>query len=247
MNTLLILGGTQEAYQLAQALADAPVPGLPQVLTSLAGVTVHPRQPAGSLRVGGFGGVAGLKAFLRSEPISRVVDATHPFAAQISQHAQQATTSLGVPLLRLERPAWVPEPGERWLRVPDLEAASDWLEAHPGRVFLTTGERGWEGFRKCNGSHFWVRTLKAPDPEAWPEAVFVQQRGPFSVEAERAWLEAQQISVLVSKNSGGSATRAKLEAARQLQLPVLMIERPELPDVPTVETVEAALLWLRRG
>ncbi len=245
--TLLILGGTQEAYQLAEALAAEPIPRLGTVLTSLSGATAKPRLPAGALRVGGFGGVAGLAAFFREASVHQVVDATHPFAAQMSTQAVQACELTKVPLVRLARPAWVPEPDDHWIMLPNLEAAHDWLQEHPGRVFLTVGERGWEVFRSLDGARFWVRTLQAPAPDAWPGASWVQQRGPFSVEAEQAWMEAQSISVLVSKNSGGTATQAKLEAARARSTPVLMIERPVLPEAPTVETVEEALLWLRRS
>ena len=244
-DTILILGGTSEAYGLAKQLVGAARFQHFRVLTSLSGATSNPRRPAGELRLGGFGGADGLVGFLQQENITLLVDATHPFAEQISRNASDASRNANVPLLRLERPSWTPEPKDRWISVPNLAAAAAWLREHPHTVFLTTGIRELDAFRDCPGSGFVIRTITPPQlSEPWPHASFVQARGPFSVEAELQLLRDHNISLLVTKNSGGSATAPKLHAARQLDLPVLMTERPELPLSKTVSEVDAALAWI---
>ncbi len=243
--TILLLGGTAEAYALAERLVREKFARRVRILTSLSGATKIPRLPAGEVRFGGFGGPEGLADFLRQENISLLVDATHPFAEQISRNAALASAATEIPLLRLERPPWVPEPEDRWIPLPNLAAAAAWLREPPHTVFLTTGVCELDVFRDCPGSRFVIRTITPPQlAEPWPHASFVQARGPFSVEAELQLLRDHNISLLVTKNSGGSATAPKLHAARQLDLPVLMTERPELPLSKTVSEVDAALAWI---
>ena len=242
--TILLLGGTAEAYALAERLVREKFARRVRILTSLSGATKTPRLPAGEVRFGGFGGPEGLADFLRQENVSLLVDATHPFAEQISRNAALASAATEIPLLRLERPPWVPEPEDRWISVLNLAAATAWLREHPHTVFLTTGIRELDAFQDCPGSRFVIRTITPPQlAEPWPQATFVQARGPFSVEAELQLLRDHNITLLVTKNSGGTATIPKLHAARQLGLPVLMIERPELPPVETVPDVASAMQW----
>lgn len=222
---VLILGGTAEAWQLASALAGEPT--LAPTL-SLAGRTRDPRPSPIPMRIGGFGGVEGLRGFLRSSGIERVVDATHPFAAQMARHAAQACAAEGVPLLKLTRPPWTAGPGDRWTAVPDLPAAVEALGDVPRRVFLTVG-RGSLAYFTAAAWHFYlVRAIETPDL-ALPNQKLVLQRGPFSVEDESDLLRREGIDVVVTKNSGGRDVEAKLGAARELHLPIIMVERPALP------------------
>ncbi len=258
--TILILGGTFESYTLAECLTSGKCTGKLRILTSLSGATPAPRLPAGDVRFGGFGGVDGLTNFIRRENVTLLVDATHPFAERISHNAVLASSAAEITLLRLERPPWTEVPDDSWISVPSLSAATAWLREHPHRVFLTTGMRGLEAFHDCPGSLFVVRTLSPPElaelcphpdllPEGdrakpWPEATFVQGRGPFSVEDELRLFKKHEISLLVSKNSGGKSTYAKINAARKLQLPVLMIERNEIHHDEKVSNVKDAIGWI---
>jgi precorrin-6A/cobalt-precorrin-6A reductase len=237
---LLILGGTAEAAELADACVAARQF---EVISSLAGRTRVPRRVAGEVRAGGFGGVAGLGAFLQARSIERVVDATHPFAAQIGRHAEAACRSLSIPRLRLLRPPWQPTPGDRWIMVPDLAGAAARLPALGQRVLLTIGHRELAAFAGLDALWFLVRTIEPPAilPR---QALWFSARGPFRLEDEVALLREHRIDALVTKASGGAATYAKLAAARTLGLPVLMVERPPPPPGPLVGTVAAALAWL---
>jgi precorrin-6A/cobalt-precorrin-6A reductase len=239
---LLILGGTAEAVALAEACVARP--GL-EVISSLAGRTRSPTLPPGEVRSGGFGGVAGLAKFLLERTIDRVVDATHPFAAQIGAHAEQACRDVGVARLRLLRPPWRPEPGDRWIEVADLAAAARLLPELGRRAFLTVGQRELEAFA---GLDLWflVRTIEPAGCLPLRRAYWLAGRGPFTVDGEIALLRAHAIDVLVTKASGGAATYAKLVAARRLGLPVVMVRRPLPPPGPVVDSVEAALAWLER-
>jgi precorrin-6A/cobalt-precorrin-6A reductase len=237
---VLILGGTAEAVELAAACAA--VPRL-RIITSLAGRTRTPNLPPGEVRIGGFGGADGLAEFLGTCAIDRVVDATHPFAVRIGRHAEQACRALRVARVRLLRPPWQRQPGDRWILVEDLAEAARCLPAHGGRAFLTVGQRDLEAFA---GLDQWllVRTIeRLPD---WPlrNACWLSARGPFRVEDEILLLRAHAIDVLVTKASGGDATYAKLAAARALGLPVIMVRRPPPPPGPVVDSVGAALAWL---
>jgi precorrin-6A/cobalt-precorrin-6A reductase len=240
--TLLILGGTGEARTLAAA---AVVHGGRRVISSLAGRVSQPLLPAGEVRLGGFGGPDGLAAWLRAEAVTAVVDATHPFAARISASAFVATATAGVPLLVLRRPGWQAQPGDDWTRVPDVPAAAAALEHRDGPVFLTTGRGGLAHFADLP-HRFVIRTVDPPDPPLPADHVLIGSRGPYRLEGERAVLAEHGIRVLVTKDSGGEMTTAKLTAAREAGVPVVMVDRPALPD-PHVETVAdpaAALAWV---
>lgn len=244
MTKVLLLGGSTEASALARAL-DARS-GY-DVTVSYAGRTRARVATPGTVRVGGFGGVDGLAAHLRDERIDLLVDATHPFAARMPHHAAAAALRSGVPTLRICRPAWEPGPADRWQVVPDLHGAADALCAlGPVRVFLTTGRQDLVPFARLRDSWFLVRAIEAPSVQPLPHASVILARGPFHEEQERALLEEHRIDVIVSKNSGGDAAVAKLDAARALGLPVVMVDRPRGPSGPTVTTVEAALAWVEQ-
>jgi len=242
---LLILGGSGEAAGLARALAgDARY----DVTLSLAGRTAEPMPLPGTLRKGGFGGAEGLARVLAEERVDLLIDATHPFAVQMKANAIQAARAAGVPMLAIRRPAWVQREGDRWIMVESLEAAAAAIGEKPRRVFLTTGRMELAPFRRTPQHFYIVRSVEAPASEELPpRAELITARGPFNLEDERALLETHKIEVIVTKNSGGAGAAAKLDAARALSLPVIMVERPDLPEATSVETVADALLWLERA
>lgn len=242
---LLILGGTTEASRLAAALADRTELW---ATVSLAGRTVAPATTPLPVRVGGFGGVEGLAAYLLAEGVAAVVDATHPFAARISAHAVAACARMGVPLLAYSRDPWRPGAGDRWTEVADIAAAVASLQARPpGRVFLTTGRLDLAAFRAAAHHQYLVRTIDPPElGERLPGMELVLGRGPFAVEAEAKLMRRHGTSLLVTKNSGGAASRAKLFAARDLAVPVLMVARPAIPERPTADRLDDVLAWIAR-
>lgn len=241
---VLVLGGTLDASRLAQALAQAGVDGI----FSYAGRTHAPIAQPLPTRVGGFGGVAGLQDFLEAERITHVVDATHPFAAQMSSNAVLACAEAGVPLLALERPAWQAQSGDVWQHVPDIAAAVQALPAEPARVFLAIGRQHLAPFLAC-AQHWYLLRLVDPvlnsvlDLPAQRGHV-VLDRGPFTLEGDRALLQLHGITHVVSKNSGGAGAQAKLMAAWERSLPVILIDRPFIPARPTVSTVEGVCAWM---
>jgi precorrin-6x reductase len=234
----LILGGTAEAVRLAEACAANPEL---EIITSLAGRTRAPNAPPGEIRIGGFGGADGLEHYLRARAIDRLVDATHPFAVRIGQNAEAACRAVGVPRLRLLRPPWQRESGDRWIEVDSLAEAARRLP-RPGRVFLSVGRSDLGAFAG-QGQWFLVRTIE-PAERCLANAHWLSGRGPFRIEDELALLREHAIDVVVTKASGGEATYAKLAAARQLGLPVIMVRRPPPPPGPVVESVADALAWL---
>ncbi|USI72548.1 cobalt-precorrin-6A reductase [Sphingomonas morindae] len=241
MPRCLVLGGTGEASALAAALAAR---GIAAVL-SYAGRTAAPRAQPVPVRIGGFGGADGLAAYLRAERISHVVDATHAFAAQISAHAVTAAAAAGVPLLALTRPAWRPQPGDRWRAVADIAAAVAALAGAQRRVMLALGRMHVAAFAAQPQHFYLLRFIEpAPLPPPLPDHTLLVARGPFTAESEAALMRAHGIDLVVAKNAGGDGAIAKLEAARALGLPVLMIDRPVLPPRAEVETVAAVLRWL---
>lgn len=240
---VLILGGSGEAARLAARLAeDARF----ETLVSLAGVTRRPVPLPVPVVSGGFGGAEGLARFLAEEGIVRVVDATHPFAARMSANAAAACLRAGVPLVRLSRPPWRAAAGDTWIEVADAAVAAAEVRELGERVFLSLGRKELGAFSGLPGIWFLVRLIEAPAaPLPLARYDLVRGRGPFRVEDEIALLKEHRIQALVSKNSGGAATYAKIEAARRLELPVVMLRPPPAPvDVDQVTDVEGALKWL---
>jgi precorrin-6A/cobalt-precorrin-6A reductase len=239
MIRLLILGGTGEALSLARHLAHRADLA---IVSSLAGRVAAPTLPPGTVRIGGFGGVDGLAAYLAAERIGAVVDATHPFAARMSVHAAEACRRAGVPLLAFVRPAWAPGSGDRWQPVADMAAAAALCR---GRVFLTVGRQELAWFA---GSDAWflIRSIDPPDGPLPQAHELVLARGPFGLADEIDLMRAHRIDMIVSKNSGGPATYAKIEAARALGLPVVMVERPARPAADEARSLDEVGAWLDR-
>ena len=239
---ILLLGGTREAVELARALAG--VPGV-ETTYSLAGRTRRPTPVPAAVRTGGFGGPDGLAAYLRDESIDLVVDATHPYAEMMSAHAAVACERESVPRLVLHRPPWTPEPRDRWVDAPDAECAARALPALGKRALLTVGSRELAPYVREQAVAFVVRAVEPPSIALDPARFeVVLARGPFDFESECRLLESRAIDVVVSKNSGGTAAHAKLEAARALGLPVVMIARPPPPPGERVDSVAVAAAWI---
>jgi precorrin-6A/cobalt-precorrin-6A reductase len=238
--SILILGGTAEARTLAAELAGAGR----DVLTSLAGRVHHPALPAGRVRIGGFGGPDGLAAFLRTTQVSAMVDATHPFATRIGASAATAAAVTGVPLLRLERPGWADHPrSAEWTWVPDADAARTAAETY-ARPFLTTGRQSLPAFLAWADRPVLARVVDppgAPVPERW---TLITARGPYHYPAERRLMDEFGVDVLLTKDSGGTHTVAKIDAAGDLGIPVVVIARPRRKITAKVDTVADALAWL---
>ena len=241
---LLIFGGTAEAAALAAA-ALARFGAQVRVITSLAGRTRRPAQVAGELRIGGFGGADGLAAYLAAAHIAAVIDATHPFAAQISAQAQAACAAAGIPRLLLHRPPWQRHPLDRWIEVADMAGAAAALPGLGRRVWLTIGARDLNAFAPLRDHHFLLRLVDPPlVPPPLANCDVLLGRGPFNLAEERRIIDRHGIEVLVAKAAGGAATEAKLIVARERSLPVVMIRRPPPPPGPRVGSVSAALDWL---
>jgi precorrin-6A/cobalt-precorrin-6A reductase len=241
---VLILGGTTEASELARLLAtDRRF----ETTLSLAGRTSKPRAQPVRTRTGGFGGPDGLAAWLEQKSIEAVIDATHPYADQISSNAVTACERLAIPLATIMRPAWQPEPGDTWLTVPNAEAAADALGPKPRRVFLSLGRLELGAFAASPQHHYVARTIEPPEGVVLPRDLsLIFDRGPFDEQAEAALLMQERIDVLVSKNSGGAATYAKIAATRKLGIPVVMIARPHKLHGHAVDHAEGALMWLEQ-
>ncbi|WP_086665110.1 cobalt-precorrin-6A reductase [Lentzea kentuckyensis] len=227
---ILILGGTREARELAARV--------PHVVSSLAGRVSAPRLPVGEVRIGGFGGVHGLAQWLRDNRVDAVVDATHPFARQITANAFEACARVGVPFLILRRPGFTPVDGWQW-----VDSVAEAARNLPGsRVFLTTGRQDLAEFADCP-QWFLARMVEPPAPPMPQRIEVLLSRGPFTVDGELSLMRYHRVDVLVTKDSGGSMTSAKLEAARQLGVPVVIVRRPPLPPAEVVQTVEDVLRW----
>lgn len=239
---VLILGGTGEALALAKALTALPDVA---VVSSLAGRTQQPLPLPGDTRVGGFGGASGLADYLRQQA-DLLIDATHPFAAQITAHGAAAAAAADVPRLMLVRPAWVPVPGrDRWIEVDSHAAAAACLPGLGQRFFLTIGRQELAEFAHLQSLWFLMRMIDPPAAgAAVPPGEVLLARGPFDLAAERSLLQRYQLDAIISKNSGGDATYAKILAAQQLQLPVVMVQRPLLPPGEQAGSVAEALAWL---
>jgi precorrin-6A/cobalt-precorrin-6A reductase len=246
---VLILGGTGDAFALASQVTN--IRGV-EVITSFAGRTRNPLAPAGSIRIGGFGGGLGLAEYIREEKIDVLIDATHPFAAQISFNAASAAVSCDIPHLMFIRPAWEKVCGDEWIEVESVESAAAILPDFAKRVFLTVGRQQLAPFanlESTNSKNIWflIRLIDPPESNAViPHGKILCGRGPFALEEERKLLVEHEIDTLVSKNSGGDATKAKIIAARELGIKVVMVKRPLTPEGEKVSDVDSALRWLMK-
>ncbi|MBO9534264.1 MAG: cobalt-precorrin-6A reductase [Solirubrobacteraceae bacterium] len=262
VSTVLILGGTGEARDLAALLAavDRQPHGVPvppaalerrevaelRVVSSLAGRVARPRLPVGEVRIGGFGGPERMASWLRAEGVGCVVDATHPFAERISASAALATAAAGIPLLRLQRPGWEQDLDDVWHWVDSLPEAASLLPELGRRVFLTTGRQGLRAFTAVDDAHFLIRCVDPPEPADLPaDHELLLARGPYTVEGELALIDRHRLDVIVTKDSGGRLTAAKLDAARTRRLPVIVVRRPGRPQLPEVATATDAAAWVR--
>lgn len=239
---VLILGGTAQARMLIERLANEPAVA---PILSLAGRTKNPRLPQGACRIGGFGGIGGLAAYLRGEAIDLVIDATHPFAEQMSAHAEAACRETRVPLALFTRQPWTPREGDRWNEVATAQAAAHALGPTPRRVFLTVGRLQLPAFEAAPHHHYLIRTIDVPEPAlALPDYRLLMARGPFSFEEEMRLMQAEKIDVLVTKNSGGAETYAKIEAARRLATPVILMRPPASTKAPVFYDLDAICAFI---
>lgn len=244
---LLILGGTAEARELAAQLHGREHL---QVVSSLAGRLADPQLPEGEVRIGGFRDSGGLSEYLQANQVDVVIDATHPFASTISANAVEASKRVGCRLIRLDRPGWMETEGDDWRRVPDLAAAAATVAAAPpGVVFLTTGRRDLAAFAGDANHQYLVRAVEKPTGGLPPRTSILLARGPFTLEAELSLMRDHRVTLLVSKDTGGSMTGSKLGAARMQGIPVVLVDRPPPPsafaDVVTVATADEALSRLQ--
>ncbi len=237
----LILGGTSDANALAEAIARARI----DAIYSYAGRTQSPVAPSLPTRSGGFGGTNGLAAFIAQEQITHVIDATHPFAAEMSRNAVAACAATGTALIALERAPWTRSVGDNWIEVPDIGAAVAALPETPARVFLAIGRQHLAPFSARPQHAYTLRFVDAPDrPLPLPDADVIISRGPFTLAGDLELMRSRGIEWVVARNAGGEGARAKIDAARELRLPVVMIARPNLPERPRAESIEEVLAWL---
>lgn len=245
---LLILGGTGDASALIKKATS--IAGL-NITLSLAGRTETARNSSQTnssiqTRIGGFGGIEGLIDYLQQNSIDLIIDATHPFAAQISHHGATAARTYGIPYLIIDRPQWEKKIGDNWLEVETIAAAAKILPNVAKRVFLTIGRQELATFAHLQDIWFLMRAIDSPEPPI-PRGEIILDRAPFALEKERKLLLKYKIEAIVSKNSGGDATYSKVFAARELGIPLIMIKRPSLPPADRVSSVEEALAWLDRN
>jgi precorrin-6A/cobalt-precorrin-6A reductase len=240
MPRILLLGGTTEASLAARAIAQAGLDGV----FSYAGRTDSPAPQPLPMRVGGFGGIGGLAEYLRTGRIAHVIDATHPFAAQMSHNAHAACAQAGVALLRLQRPAWVASEGDDWRNVADIAGAVAALPEQPSRVFLAIGKQNLAPFAALPQHHYSLRLVDAPAAPPLPNCTVIIAKGPFDVAGDTALLRDHAITHIIAKNAGGEGASAKLAAARALGLPVIMIARPSLPICETAASIGEMMEWI---
>lgn len=238
---VLLLGGTSEASILARTLKSAAI----ETVFSYAGRTNAPMAQPVPTRVGGFGGVAGLCSYLKDNAITHVIDATHPFAAQMSANAHIACGAQALPLIRLERPPWQAQCGDIWNSVPSLEAACAALPKTPASVFLAIGRLHITQFATKPQHHYLLRLVDAPEiPLPLPNVSLVIARGPFDTTADMDLMQTHKVTHVVAKNAGGSGAVAKIKAARKLGLNMIVVERPILPKSPVAPDIETVMRWL---
>lgn len=242
MKKILILGGTGDAVKLAAKLADHPEL---EVISSLAGRTKKPAALVGKVRIGGFGGAEGLAHYLRENSIDYLIDATHPCAGQITVNGAIAAKATHTKHLMLVRPQWEKVEQDHWIEVESVEAAAEAIPTSIKRVFITSGRQQLEPFlQRSPETWYLIRSIDPPDLTI-PNSKLLLDRGPFSLEQERQLLSEYQIEAIVSKNSGGAATYAKIIAARESRIPVIMVQRPAMPDGEKVESIKDAIAWLQ--
>ncbi|MGB3419686.1 MAG: cobalt-precorrin-6A reductase [Dolichospermum sp.] len=242
MLRVLILGGIGDATELAAKVSNI---SCIEAIASLAGSTRKPVIPLGNVRIGGFGGASGLASYLREMHIDILIDATHPFADQISQNAAAAAQEVGIPRLMVIRPPWEKLEGDNWLEVENNLDAAAALSNQAKRVFLTIGRQEIATFSNLREIWFLMRMIDPPNPDVIvPPGLIIRDRGPFNLEKEQEILLKYNIDCIVSKNSGGSATYPKIIAARKLGIKVLMVNRPPVPPGEQVPDVESAVQWL---
>jgi len=237
----LLLGGTGDANALAQALAHARI----DAIYSYAGRTQITLGHTLPTRIGGFGGALGLADYIKQERITHVIDATHPFAVEMSRHAVEACAATNTPLMALERAPWAHAIGDNWLEVADIDAAVAAMPNAPAHVFLAIGRQYLAPFAAKPQHAYTLRFVDTPEGALpLPNAEVIVSRGPFTLEGDRGLMAARGIDYLVARNSGGGGARAKIDAARELGIPVIMIARPALPERPRVESVQEVMAWL---
>lgn len=243
----LILGGTAEARALAKRLVDEGW----FVTSSLAGRVANPKLPVGGVRIGGFGGPAGLARWLISDATEVIIDATHPYAERISESAAEAARATGIPLVALHRPAWEKQPGDNWIEVSSMQEAADVVADRFYSPFLTIGRQQLAPFADDSNGRYLIRCVEKPTPPLPKNRKIILSRGPYDVAAERKLMRDYAVDCVVTKNSGGAATYAKIEAARDLKKPVVIVQRPQLPgaDIATIATTvdEAYNAVIRRA
>ncbi len=240
---LLLMAGTGEARALARQLAE--IKGL-KTVASLAGATRAPAPLAVQTRIGGFGGGTAQAGWMRAQGFDAVLDATHPFAARIKARTARIAADLGLPCLHLIRPPWRAEPGDMWYEIATPQDASAHI-APGATVFLATGRASLAGFASLQGRRVFSRQIEIPQaPFPWPGGQFLVGRPPFSQADEVALFKRLKVDWLVVKNAGGEGARAKLLAARQLAIPVLLLARPAPPEGAVVSSPREALAWLKQ-
>ncbi|WP_439400887.1 cobalt-precorrin-6A reductase [Bradyrhizobium sp. DASA03068] len=236
----LVLGGTADASLLAAEIARAGI----DAVYSYGGRTRAPADQPLPTRIGGFGGVSGLADYIRREGITHVIDATHPFAAEMSRNAVEACAETGTPLLALERAPWIKAPADTWIEVADVNAAVAALPDAAANVFLAIGRQHIAPFATKPQHAYTLRFVDPPDAPLPFAADVIVSRGPFTFHGELNMLRTRGIGWIVARNSGGDGARAKIDAARGLGLPVIMISRPELPERRRAERVSDVMQWL---
>lgn len=240
MTRALILGGTADASLLAAEIARAGI----AAVYSYGGRTRAPADQPLPTRIGGFGGVSGLADYIRREGVTHVIDATHPFAAEMSRNAVEACKATRTPLIALERAPWNKMHGDHWIEVAEVSAAVSALPESPAKVFLAIGRQHIAPFAAKPQHAYTLRFVDPPEAPLPFAADVIVSRGPFTLEAELRMMQARGIARIVARNSGGDGARAKIDAARELGLPVVMISRPELPERRRVESAAEVMYWL---
>lgn len=236
----LILGGIADASLLAAEIARAGI----DAVYSYGGRTRAPADQPLPTRIGGFGGVSGLADYVRREGITHVIDATHPFAAEMSRNAVEACSETGTPLIALERAPWARAPRDNWIEVDDVSAAATALPEAPARAFLAIGRQHIAPFATKPQHAYTLRFVDPPEVPLPFAADVIVSRGPFTLDSELEMLRTRGIAWIVARNSGGEGARAKIDAARMLELPVIMISRPRLPERLRVESITEVMQWL---